>query len=95
MFNSIYGVVLADLWTENDTKKEILTQYLDNNFVQKGLKCNDDLGEIIYSVQSFKDGCSKNVAQCIQDNYNLCSVVWLLKNKGYSTTFTTVNSKLL
>ena len=95
MFNSIYGVVLADLWTENDTKKEILTQYLDNNFVQKGLKFNDDLGEIIYSVQSFKDGCSKNVAQCIQDNYNLCSVVWLLKNKGYSTTFTTVNSKLL
>ena len=50
MFNSIYGVVLADLWTENDTKKEILTQYLDNNFVQKGLKCNDDLGEIIYKT---------------------------------------------
>ena len=74
IINKSYGVILADVWDETSTKKEILDSYkvgmkdYDSNesFAQKYLDNPID-NKIVYDVQDFKN---------LIDKYYLVSMVW-------------------
>lgn len=73
IIRNCYGVILADVWNETDTKRDILNSYMigmedynsSESFAKKFLD-NPISKKIIYDVQSFKK----------IDTYYLLSMVW-------------------
>lgn len=80
----IYGIILADIWTQNTSspkrKLQIKEQYKDNSFVSQNedLKNEPELQNIkfTYNVQGFGDctDCIKSSAIC--HDYYLLTMIW-------------------
>lgn len=63
-----YGIILADIWLETKTKKEIFNEYKDKTFI-KNKYPSFELKELYYDIREFNN---------IIDNYKLLSFLWKL-----------------
>ncbi len=82
-----YGIILADVWTETPSKRKICNTYQKNPKMNKDTLCNffkkdkdslDFMDDKIYcKEQSFAN--TKNVPDCIKQNYHLVSMWWQFK----------------
>ena len=74
-FEHIYGVILADVWSETPLKTDILQTYKDNSFLEKykdEIRHTNDVKGVEYYIQSFSD------IDYVK-KYNLVSFVWKLR----------------
>jgi hypothetical protein len=78
---TVYGVVLADVWTETFLKTNVRDAFLNSEFLDVYLPSLLNEGE-----NCFLDGeyfCLNfdlfGVAECINENYHLLGMIWKLK----------------
>ena len=70
-YKTIYGIVLADVWSETKKKKSILAAYKEKNFLQNfstNINTNKKITNETYYVYNFRT----------VPNYHLVSFVWKL-----------------
>ena len=75
---SLYGVILADLWTETKPKVQIKQHFLQSDFIEKkfaNTSINFNNGK--YFVFQFNN--EKNISKSIINNYNLLAMIWKIK----------------
>lgn len=75
LFEHIYGVILADVWSETPQKTDILQAYKDGMLLEKysdDMKHLHDIKNVDYDIQSFSD--NEDVKK-----YHLVSFVWKLR----------------
>lgn len=81
---SILGVILADVWTENEQKTSIQASFESDNYLSNYL-CNYTKVIInpIYFCLNFKDTVFLNEIEkkhkAIKDTYNLVGLIWTIK----------------
>ena len=74
-FEHIYGVILADVWTETPLKEEILQAYKDGTLLERyadEIKHEREIDPVSYYVQNFCDNVDVQ-------RYNLVSFMWELR----------------
>lgn len=74
-FKHIYGVILADVWSETPQKADILQAYKDKSLLEKynyEIRHIHDIKDVDYYIQSFSDNDYVK-------KYNLVSFVWELR----------------
>ena len=86
-YHKVYGVILADVWTETELKKSILSSYLQGVSNPESSeaflgKYEEDLGKYIlsnvnYVVTSFDD--KESINESIKNNYKLLSLIWTIE----------------
>ena len=80
---SIIGVIIADVWTENDDKKRIKASFESKKYLSEFAK-NFTIDSPIYFCLNFNDVVFLNEIkkkhQAIKETYNLVGIIWTINN---------------